>query len=161
MSPSSGAGVARSVVARLREVGGGLAVAESLTGGALCSAVVSVPGASQVLRGGLVAYSTQAKELLLGVPHELLQAHGAVHPDVAAAMAAGAAARLDCRWGLATTGVAGPGPQDGHPAGTVHLAVHGPLARTRSLLLPGDREQVRRSAVQAALELLLECLRPV
>lgn len=146
------------VVERLRAAGGGLAVAESLTGGLLCAAVVSVPGASQVLRGGLVAYATEAKQALLGVPQALLERHGAVHPDVAAAMASGAAARLGCRWAVATTGVAGPESQDGHPVGTVHLAVHGPVSRTRSLLLPGGREQVRQGAVQAALRLLLDCV---
>lgn len=134
-----------------------LAVAESLTGGSLCAAFVAVPGASTVLRGGVVAYATDVKADLLGVDDDLLAGHGAVHPDVAVAMAQGVARRLGSTWGVATTGVAGPTPQDGQPVGTVHVAVSGPVAGVRSLLLAGDRAAVRAAAVGAAVDLLHQC----
>lgn len=147
---------AEQVVARLRRDGDTLAVAESLTGGLLAAAVVDVPGASAVLRGGVVAYATDLKHTLLGVDDDLLRRHGAVHPEVVAQMAAGVRARLGATWGLATTGVAGPDPQDGRPPGTVHLGLAGPgSVRVVSLTVAGDRGQVRRDTVDAALGLLL------
>jgi nicotinamide-nucleotide amidase len=150
------------VVAVLRRRGQTLAVAESLTGGELCSRLVGVPGVSAVLRGGVVAYATDLKGSLLGVDGDLLARHGAVHPEVAGAMARGAAARLGADWGVATTGVAGPQPQDGHPPGTVHVAVHGPdgpgACRVITLALDGDRAAVRTAAVAAALDLLVVLL---
>jgi PncC family amidohydrolase len=130
--------VAADVVERLTVLGEGLAVAESLTGGALCAHLVSVPGASAVLRGGVVAYATDVKADLLGVDRDLLARHGAVHAGVAAAMAQGVARRLAATWGVATTGVAGPAEQDGQPVGTVHVAVNGPVSDVRSLRLDGD-----------------------
>lgn len=108
------ADAATTVAARLLAVmegrGWTLAVAESLTGGAVCARLVDVPGASRVLRGGVTAYATDLKASLLGVDDELLAARGAVDPDVAAAMAAGVRERLGADVGLATTGVAGPDP---------------------------------------------------
>nr|WP_218887785.1 CinA family protein [Cellulomonas oligotrophica] len=137
-----------------------LAVAESLTGGLVTAALVDVPGASRVLRGGVVAYATDLKHALLGVDADLLARRGAVDAQVAAAMAAGVRDRLGADVGLATTGVAGPDPQDGHPAGTVHVAVHAPgAARGRELALPGGRDAVRRATVDAVLGLALEALR--
>jgi len=147
---------AADVVARLRAAGQTLAVAESLTGGLLAARVVDVPGASAVLRGGVVAYATDLKHVLLGVPEQLLARHGAVHAEVAAQMAIGVRDRLGATWGLSTTGVAGPQPQDGHPAGTVHLGLAGPAGvRTVELSLQGDRAQIRAATVDAALALLL------
>ncbi len=158
-------------VAALRAAGQTLAVAESLTGGLVCDAVVAVPGASAVLRGGVVAYATGLKHDLLGVDGDLLAAVGPVHPDVAAGMAAGVRDRLAATWGVATTGVAGPDPQDGHPPGTVYVAVAGPgpgpgapgsgpgpEVVVRRLDLGGDRQAVRRAAVDAALGLLVDQL---
>lgn len=93
-----------------------VAVAESLTGGLVTAAVTSVPGCSAVFLGGIVAYATSLKAQLLGVPGDLLAEHGPVHPDVAEAMARGVSARLRATYGLATTGVAGPGrPTAGWP----------------------------------------------
>jgi nicotinamide-nucleotide amidase len=133
-----------------------------------------------VLRGGVVAYATELKHRLLGVDHALLVQVGAVDPEVALQMAAGVRERLGADYGLATTGVAGPDPQDGHPPGTVHLAVCGPTAAdpaaspgspgspvpagvtaptVASLSLAGDRAAVRAAAVEAALRLLLDRLR--
>ncbi|KQO47302.1 MULTISPECIES: CinA family protein [unclassified Frigoribacterium] len=137
-----------------------VAVAESLTGGALVSELVSVPGASAVVRGGVVAYQTELKHTLLGVDAELLARHGPVHPDVAASMATGVRDRLAADGhpadiGLATTGVAGPDPQSGHEPGTVFvgLAVPGGV-RVVSLSLTGDRQAIRNATVSESLAVL-------
>ena len=137
-----------------------LAVAESLTGGLVSATLVDVPGASAVLRGAVVAYSTDLKATLLGVDPVLLEQRGAVDPDVARAMAIGVRARLGADVGLATTGVAGPDPQDGHPPGTVHVAVSTPDGtHVRSLRLAGDRAAVRALSADAVLALGVEILR--
>jgi nicotinamide-nucleotide amidase len=151
---------AAHVVAILRARDETLATAESLTGGALASALVEVPGVSAVYRGGVVPYATPLKHELLGVDAALLAREGAVHPEVARQMADGVRARLAATWGVATTGVAGPDPQDGKEPGTVHIAAAGPSGTlVRSLTLPGDRPSVRAAAVAAALDLLAEALR--
>jgi nicotinamide-nucleotide amidase len=137
-----------------------LAVAESLTGGMLAAALTSVPGASAAFRGGVVSYATDLKTALLGVPADLLARHGAVHPEVAVAMAEGACGRLEASVGVATTGVAGPEPADGQPVGTVHIAVDADGATaTRALALSGDRHQIRVATVEQALGLLVGMLR--
>ena len=143
------------MVDALRARGETLAVAESLTGGALAAAIVAVPGASDVFRGGLVLYAVDLKHTLAGVSQRLLDERGPVDPDVAAAMAGGARERCGATWGLATTGVAGPDPHGGQPPGTVWLGVAGPqgTAATR-VQLAGDRAAVRAGAVDAALGLL-------
>ncbi|MBX9246381.1 CinA family protein, partial [Actinotalea ferrariae] len=122
----TGRALAAPLVDALVAAGATLAVAESLTGGALAAAVVDVPGASRCFRGGVVAYATDLKAALLDVDPALLAAVGAVHPDVALAMARGVRARLGTTYGVATTGVAGPESQDGHAPGTFHVAVAGP-----------------------------------
>ncbi len=131
-----------------------VAVAESLTGGLVLSTLVDVPGASRVLRGGVVAYATDVKAALLDVDPALLAAQGAVDPLVARQMAQGAARRLGADLGLATTGVAGPDPQDGFAPGTAFVAAAlGSHVRSLDLELDGDRAQVRRSVCDAVLEL--------
>jgi nicotinamide-nucleotide amidase len=151
----AGHGLAERIVARLCESDRTVAVAESLTGGLLGAELTAVPGASTVFRGGVIAYATAAKAALLGVPGPLLATHGAVHPDVAAAMADGARARLGTDVGVATTGVAGPDPADGKPPGTVHIAVSaGDRRVTRTLALAGDRQQIRNDTVEQCLRLL-------
>jgi nicotinamide-nucleotide amidase len=146
-------------VAELARRGQTLALAESLTGGLVTAAFVRVPGCSAVLRGGVVAYATDLKQTLLDVPAADLARHGPFSGSTALAMAAGVRRRLAATWGVATTGVAGPDPQDGHAPGTVHVAVVGPGARvTRAWDLPGDRTAVRTGAVAAALRLLAEQL---
>jgi nicotinamide-nucleotide amidase len=157
---TAGAPLARQAAAlvdTLRRAGLTLAVAESLTGGAVASTVVDVPGASRVLRGGVVAYATDLKSALLGVDPGLLARTGPVHPDVAAQMAQGVRARLSADLGAATTGVAGPQGQDGHPPGEVHVAVawDGGV-RVRSVHLAGDRSAIRAAATRTVLELALE-----
>lgn len=151
----SAAGPVERVVAALLRRGATLAVAESLTGGQVSATLVAVPGVSAVLRGGVVAYATDLKAELLGVDPELLAAHGPVHPEVARQMAAGAAIRLGATHAVATTGVAGPGAADGHRAGTVHVAAHGPGGdRVRSLVLAGPRAAVRTASTAAVIALL-------
>ena len=132
-----------------------VAVAESLTGGLLGAALTSMAGASATFRGGVIVYATDLKETLGGVPGPLLAAEGAVSAEVAAAMAAGVRDRTGATYGVALTGVAGPDVQEGHPAGTVYVAVAGPSGgQVRSLRLPGDRAAIRSGTVDAALEML-------
>ena len=139
----------------LAERGSSVAVAESLTGGMLGAALTSMAGASATFRGGVLVYSTDLKETLGGVPGPLLDAEGAVSAEVAAAMAAGVRDRTGATYGVALTGVAGPDLQEGHPAGTVFVAVAGPSGgQVRSLRLPGDRAAIRAGTVDAALEML-------
>jgi nicotinamide-nucleotide amidase len=154
-----GADVARRLVVLLSERGWTVAVAESLTGGMVAASIVDVPGASRVLRGGVVAYATDLKAALLGVDAALLAAHGAVDPRVVEQMAHGVRRLLGADVGLATTGVAGPGSQDGHPPGEVHLAVATPDGvRLESLRLGGDRAAVRAGACRAVLRCAVNLL---
>lgn len=148
------------LIERLRLAGATLAVAESLTGGLLAATIVAVPGVSAVFRGGLVVYATDLKASLAGVDAVLLADRGPVDPDVALALAAGAARRCGADWGIGTTGVAGPTPQDGIAVGTVYIAVTGPggIAAVRRLALDGDRPAIRRRTVREALALLGETL---
>ncbi|THA74799.1 nicotinamide-nucleotide amidohydrolase family protein [Streptomyces sp. A0642] len=133
-----------------------LAVAESLTGGLVAAELTSVPGASQAFRGSVTAYATPLKSEVLGVDAALLAARGAVDAEVARQMAAGVRRALGADWGVATTGVAGPEPQDGQPVGTVFVAVCGPCdaAKVTALRLNGGRADIRRESVRSVLELL-------
>ncbi|WP_323132355.1 CinA family protein [Kineococcus indalonis] len=146
---------AAGVVAALRAAGLSVATAESLTGGLVCAALVDVPGASAVVRGAVVAYATELKTSVLGVDARLLARTGPVDAEVARQMARGVRERLGADVGLATTGVAGPGPADGHEAGTVYVAVAADAlpggAVARRLALAGERAAVRRGAVEAVL----------
>jgi nicotinamide-nucleotide amidase len=152
--------LAAEIIARLTGRGQTVAVAESLTGGLVAAALTSVPGSSLAFRGGIVAYATNLKNVLLGVPAELLAARGPVDPAVAGLMASQVAARLGATYGLATTGVAGPGPAEGKPAGTVFVArAGGGPPAVSELRLAGDRNEVRVASVQAVLTLLVTELR--
>src|ERR1700722_11975211 len=152
--------LAAEIIPLLTRIGHTLATAESLTGGLVAAALTDVPGSSRAFRGGVVAYATELKAQLLGVDPGMLRAHGAVYAPVAAAMADGVRARLGATIGVATTGVAGPGPQDGQPAGTVHVAVSldGDTV-VRTMGLAGDRDEVRKLTVERVLGLLLGRLR--
>jgi nicotinamide-nucleotide amidase len=161
MSPQD-AWLSAEIIGLLVARGQTLAVAESLTGGLLAAALTEIPGSSAAFRGGVVSYATDLKAALLGVPSDLLDQHGAVHPAVAAAMAQGACRRLTASVGAATTGVAGPDPADGQPVGTAFIAVSmGPDAApdVRPLALSGDRQQIRAATVTQVLGLLLGALR--
>jgi nicotinamide-nucleotide amidase len=148
------------LVTALRARGQTLAVAESLTGGLLAATLVEVPGVSKVFRGGLVVYATDLKATLAGVDPNLLAARGAVHPDVAVALAVGATWACGADWGLGTTGVAGPEPQAGVTVGTVFVGLAGPanVKEVLGLRLHGDRASIRAQAVSAALRLLAATL---
>jgi len=141
-----------------------IAVAESLTGGLLTAELIRTPGASAVVLGGIVAYNTELKRTLLGVGADLLSTHGPVHPEVAAQMAAGVRTHLavDGRpadIGISTTGVAGPGPEAGHPAGTVFLGFAiGTTVHSTQLGLTGDRDEVRAAVVRESLAALANLL---
>lgn len=158
---------AADVVRLLTVRGETLAVAESLTGGLVAAGITSVPGASRAFRGSVTAYATELKRDLLGVDGELLTARGAVDPQVAAQMAAGVRKALGADWGIATTGVAGPDPQDGQPVGTVFVAVDGPFTgddgsarggKVEALRLNGDRAEIRMESVRSVLALLMRGL---
>lgn len=139
----------------LRRAGDTVATAESLTAGLLCATLAEVPGASEVLRGGIASYASDVKISVLGVDRAIVAAHGVVSAACAAAMAEGARSLLSATWAVATTGVAGPTRQEGKAVGTVFVAVAGPDgAHGRELALPGSRDDVRRATVAAALDLL-------
>ncbi|MFI7290757.1 CinA family protein [Streptomyces anulatus] len=133
-----------------------LAVAESLTGGLVAADLTSIPGASRSFRGSVTAYATALKRDVLGVDESLLAERGAVDPEVALQMAVGVRRVLDADWGVSTTGVAGPEPQDGQPVGTVYVAVAGPsgIEKVTALRLNGERADIRGESVRGALELL-------
>lgn len=134
-----------------------VATAESLTGGLVAAALTDVPGASTVVRGGVVSYATDVKHSVLGVPEALLREHGAVSAECALAMAEGARRLLAADWAVSTTGVAGPEPSEGHPVGTVHVAVVGEQDRAhRTLRLDGSRQEIRLQTVAAVLTLLVD-----
>ncbi|MER6209578.1 MULTISPECIES: CinA family protein [unclassified Streptomyces] len=158
---------ATEVVRLLTVSGATLAVAESLTGGLVAAEITSVPGASKAFRGSVTAYATELKHQLLGVDATLLSERGAVDAQVAAQMAAGVRKALGADWGIATTGVAGPEPQDGQPVGTVFVAVDGPFGpdsgaagggKVAALRLNGGRAEIRMESVRSVLALLLERL---
>lgn len=145
------------VLELLVRAGQTLAVAESLTGGLVAAAVTDVPGASRAFRGSVTAYATEVKRDLLGVDRGLLADRGAVAPEVARQLAVGVRDLLGADWGLATTGVAGPDPQDGQGPGTVYIAVSTPGTGgvvAQRLHLQGGRSAIRAGSVQAVLALL-------
>jgi nicotinamide-nucleotide amidase len=149
--------LAEALLARCRSRGWRVATAESCTGGLVAAALTAIPGASDVVKRGFVAYSNEAKIELLGVLPETLAEHGAVSAETAAAMARGAAVRAGADLSVSVTGIAGPGggtPQK--PVGLVYLAVargDGGL-RVERRVYPGDRAEVRRAALTEALQLL-------
>ena len=159
--PADTGELARRAVELLTASGQTVAVAESLTGGLVTGALTSIAGASVVVRGGVVAYATDLKAVLLGVPADLLARQGPVDPQVAMAMAGGVRRLLGATYGVATTGVAGPGPADGKPQGTVFVAVAGQSETFCDGLegVPGDRQQVRDATVRWALSALVRALR--
>ncbi len=154
------ADIVHSLVQRHRTI----AVAESITGGLLVAELIRTPGASAAVLGGIVAYSTELKHSLLGVDAQLLAAHGPVHADVAAQMAARVRERLavdghPAHIGVATTGVAGPDPQNGISPGVAYVgvAIDGDV-RTKHLHLTGSRDEIRSAVAMAALELIAEAI---
>ena len=152
--------MAADILESLAHRGETVATAESLTGGLLSARLTDVPGASRSFVGGVVSYATRVKVSVIDVPPDVVERHGVVSEQCAAAMARGVRRRLEATWGVATTGVAGPDGQDGLPVGTVWVAVAGPeRARARLLALTGERRAIREATCEAALSLLQDLLR--
>lgn len=170
---------AREVIAAATQRGLTVGTCESLTAGLLAASLADVPGASAVLRGGLVTYATELKHALAGVDADLLSERGAVDPDVALQMARGAAEVCGADFGISCTGVAGPDPQDGKPVGRVYIGLWetgdgaGERAagdadagdtgegrgRVERFDFSGNRAQIRSQVVDACLELLASAVK--
>ena len=142
---------AQEIVDLLRRRGETLAVAESLTGGGVGVAITAVPGASDVFVAGIIAYQPEVKESFLKVPHSMIADFGVVSEEVAVAMADSARELFGATWAISTTGVAGPGPADGQKAGTVWVAIRGPINQSTQLQIDGEREIVRNATVESAI----------
>lgn len=143
-------------VKELKRVGLTVTSAESLTAGLFQSTLGSVPGVSDVYKGGFVTYSNQAKEDLLGIPNGLIAEHGVVSREVAMAMAEEARLAMDSDYSISFTGVAGPDELEGQPAGTVWIGVASKDSGVYAKLFQfnRDRNYIRHSAVMAGLDLL-------
>lgn len=161
--------LAARVIETLGERGVNLATSESLTGGLVGATLTGVPGASQVYLGGVIVYDLAMKSRLGGVSKSVLASHGAVSEQTVVEMAVGIQHLTSSDWAIAVTGVAGPGPAQGHPAGEVWICVAGPqiggqqhrVLRAERHWFEGERLQVRQQTVDAALGLLLTLLSPV
>lgn len=152
---------AAQIVSTLTERHETIAIAESLTGGGVSSALTDIPGTSHIFLGSIIAYSVDIKIRELGVAREKIEEFGVVSEAVAFEMAEGISRKFGSTWALSTTGVAGPGPSHGIPAGTVWIAIIGPGVREAvALNLEGDRSQVRRGAVESALAIFARILTP-
>jgi len=153
--------LAGAVLRLLKRRGQTLATAESLTGGLIGELLTGVPGASAVYVGGAITYATRLKASLAGVDEQTLERFGPVAALTAEQMASGIAQRCAADWGLSATGVAGPDPQEGHCVGQVFVGVARPadgFVQVVELRLTGGRDEIRRGAADAALELLQQTL---
>ena len=135
-----------------------LVTAESCTGGMIGAALTAVPGASQVYKGGVISYTNEVKQNVLGVDEQLLHMYGAVSQQTADAMASGVRKLLKADYAVSVTGLAGPGGDEfGHEVGTVFIGFESvQRCIVNRYHFSGDREEIRRQAVQAALQLVLE-----
>ncbi|MCY1082791.1 CinA family protein [Archangium lansingense] len=152
---------ARRVLEACRRASVRLALAEASTGGLVSASLTDIPGASAVVERGFIPYSNEAKTEQLGVPVELMVAHGAVSKEVALALARGALARSHADLALAETGIAGPsGGSESKPVGLVYIAVtrRGGAPLCERHVFTGDRAGIRRAAAARGLELLLTLL---
>ncbi|WP_327144994.1 CinA family protein [Nocardia sp. NBC_01327] len=151
---------AADLVAALKSAGQTVATAESLTAGLLAATIAGIPGASTVLRGGLIVYATELKHDLAGVSADTLATDGPVAASTAQQLAVGARVRCGADWGIGLTGVAGPDPQDGREVGTVFLGIAGAEGtEVIRLKLSGDRWTIRVGAVRAAVAELVRSVR--
>jgi nicotinamide-nucleotide amidase len=147
------------VLPRLVAAEASVATAESLTGGLLAASLTAVPGSSAVYVGGVVAYASDVKAAVLGVPASVVSEQGVVSAACAEAMAAGVRNLLGTTYALATTGVAGPDEQEGQPVGTVYVGFAGPDGvRSERLTLAGGRAAIQAATVQAAMSVLAAML---
>lgn len=146
---------AQALIRGLQAQGLTVATCESLTGGMICAALVDVPGASRVVRGGLITYQTDTKSLLAGVDTGLIETHGVVSAEVARAMASGARDALHADIAVSATGMASPGEIGDPPAGTVFVGLASATGvQAVELHLTGDRQAVRQQTVDAAIKLI-------
>ena len=143
--------LARAIIQDLRRRGESLSLAESLTGGGLGAAITAIPGSSDVFLGGVVAYQSSVKQQILKVPKSLIDEFGVVSEEVAVAMAEGSRILFNSTWAISTTGVAGPGKSEGVEAGTVWVAICGPINQSTALAIQGEREEVRNACLSSAL----------
>jgi nicotinamide-nucleotide amidase len=142
---------ANSVVAHLAERSETVAVAESITAGGLGHALTFTPGASAVFLGGVIAYSNDVKVNFLGLSPDLIEKFSVVSEEVANAMADAVREKFGSTWGIATTGIAGPGDYQGIPEGTVWVAIRGPINQSIQLRLDSGREAIRTGAISSAI----------
>lgn len=153
--------VAKLVVKKLSKIRKSLSVAESITGGGLASALTDIPGASKVFIGGVIAYSDQVKINELSISKADLLKYGAVSEEIALAMAQGCLKKFKTDYALATTGVAGPGSNNGVKAGTAWIGVAGKgESFAIALSLSGTREIIRHATITSALAALERTLKP-
>ena len=141
----------------LRATGATLATAESLTGGRLAAVITDVPGSSEVFTAGIVAYASDVKVDVLGVPEAVVEQYGVVSPECAGEMARAVRRLTGSTYGLSTTGVAGPDPQEGKPVGTVYVGLAGPEGATVAVALElvGDRAAIQDRTCAEALDCLV------
>jgi PncC family amidohydrolase len=152
--------LAARVGARCLELDARIATVESCTGGLVGHLLTEIPGSSAYYVGGFVTYSDAAKQSMVGVPTDVLAAHGAVSAQAALAMAAGGRERAGAGLGVAVTGIAGPdGGSEAKPVGLTYVAVADAAGgEVRRFLWAGSRTENKRSSARAALELILERL---
>lgn len=144
--------LAESLVKTLTTRGETIATAESITGGLISAAITAIPGASEVFLGGVVSYTNEMKKDELGISAAEIKKVGVVSEAIAVAMALAIKKKTKSTWAISSTGVAGPGPSEGVPAGTVWIAIAGPkIAQGIELSIAGRREIVRLGAVESAL----------
>ena len=148
--------LAAQVIATLQ--GKTLVTAESLTGGGIGHTLTGVSGSSAVYKGGIISYTNEVKNKVLGVPAEILEQYGAVSEPVAKAMAEGARKLLEADIAVSVTGLAGPtGDEYGNPVGTVFIGyANADKTLVKHCLLTGDREVVRDHTIETAIQIVLE-----
>jgi nicotinamide-nucleotide amidase len=149
----------KDIIASLKSRNETLSTAESITGGGLGYAITSVPGSSDIYVGGSIAYHREIKESHLGISAELINSKTVYSEEVAFAMAHGALDKFKTTWAIATTGVAGPDGSDGVAAGTVWVAIAGPITQSIQLALDGERENIRSGTVASAIGTFARILR--
>jgi nicotinamide-nucleotide amidase len=142
---------AQAILEILTSRGQTVSIAESLTGGGLGEALTQVPGSSKVFLGGIIAYTAEVKVNELHVQQSTIDAHTVVSEEVAIEMAMGALKKFGTTWGIATTGVAGPGDYQGIREGTVWIAIQGPINESIHLTLDSGRDGVRTGAISSAI----------
>ena len=149
----------KEIIRTLSEGSESLVTAESITAGGLSSAITSVEGSSQIFLGAIVAYQDHVKSEILGIDEAIIATHTVYSQEVANAMAQAVRLKFGATWAIATTGVAGPGPSDGVPSGTVWVAIDGPVTQSLELSLAGGRESVRNASVATAIGSFTRILR--